>query len=82
LELTSLDLISECSKQKTYQKFYGSLCELLCGENKYVKCFEQLFQEQYKTCHRLSNIELRIIPILFANLFITDSISWTVCINS
>jgi len=47
-------------------------------DKKYVGPFENIFQEQYGTCHRLETTKLRNIAKFFGHLMHTDAISWGV----
>ena len=68
-----------CAQLRTYEKFYGLLAERFCKINqKYVGPFEQIFKEQYDTCHRLELMKLRNVAKLLAHLLFSDAINWTV----
>lgn len=68
-----------CIQQRTYEKFYGLLCERLCLIKKeYMECFMALFKEHYETCHRLDSVKLRNVSMLFAHVLHSDAIPWIV----
>ncbi|KAF1745217.1 hypothetical protein MXB_1005 [Myxobolus squamalis] len=77
-----------CIQQRTYEKFYGLLCQRLCLLKKeYMECFMALFREhvtnfiiisQYDTCHRLDSVKLRNVSLLFSHLLYSDGIPWIV----
>lgn len=50
-------------------------CQL---KREYAAAYESIFPEQYSTCHRLDTNKLRNVSKMFAHLFYTDGISWTV----
>ncbi|KAM9305705.1 pre-mRNA-splicing factor CWC22 homolog [Gastrophryne carolinensis] len=73
-----------CAQQRTYEKFFGLLAGRFCLLKKqYMEAFEAIFKEQYDTIHRLETNKLRNVAKMFAHLFYTDSIPWSVmeCIN-
>ncbi|XP_054643951.1 pre-mRNA-splicing factor CWC22 homolog [Dunckerocampus dactyliophorus] len=68
-----------CAQQRTYEKFFGLLAGRFCLLKKeYMESFESIFAEQYETIHRLETNKLRNVARLFAHLFYTDSIPWSV----
>ncbi|KAF0992822.1 hypothetical protein HZS_6236 [Henneguya salminicola] len=72
-------LMDCCIQQRTYEKFYGLLCERLCLLKKeFMECFMSLYKEHYETCHRLDSVKLRNASLLFAHLLYSDAIPWTV----
>ena len=54
-----------------FQRF----CQL---DKKYVAPYEEIFQEQYETIHRLETSKLRNVAKFFGHLLFTDGISWGV----
>ena len=68
-----------CSQERTYIRFYGLLGQRLCQVNRvYQELFDEAFQEQYATIHRLETNKLRNVAKLFAHLLHTDSMPWFV----
>ena len=68
-----------CAQQRSYEKFFGQLAQRFCQIKKeYVGPFEEIFKEQYETCHRLETNKLRNVSKMFGHLLITDAISWGV----
>ncbi|GFU01499.1 pre-mRNA-splicing factor CWC22 homolog [Nephila pilipes] len=68
-----------CAQQRTYEKFYGLLAQRFCQLNKiYVEPFTEIFENSYKTIHRLETNKLRNVAKFFAHLLYTDAISWNV----
>lgn len=47
-----------------------------------MESFEEIFSEQYDTIHRLETNKLRNVARLFAHLLYTDSVPWSVRIDS
>ena len=75
-------ILNSCAQKRTYEGFFGTIGQRLCSIKKeYVQCFEKAFQDQYDLAHHLDNVKLRIVPTFFAQLLLTDSISWSVCIH-
>ena len=50
-------------------------CQL---DKKYMEPFQNIFQEQFETIHRLETNKLRNVAKFFAHLLHTDAISWGV----
>jgi len=74
-------IIDECGQKRIYQSFFGILGRRLCSlYAKYIKCFEKAFQDQYEIVHHLENDKLKNVSKFFADLLITNSIRWSVCI--
>jgi pre-mRNA-splicing factor CWC22 len=72
-------ILDSCAQQRTFEKFFGLLGQRFCQLNKeYVEHFEQIFKEQYETCHRLDTVKLRNVAKFLSHLLYTDSISWGV----
>ncbi|KFM62437.1 Pre-mRNA-splicing factor CWC22-like protein, partial [Stegodyphus mimosarum] len=68
-----------CAQQRTYEKFFGLLAQRFCQLNKvYVEPFTEIFENSYKTIHRLETNKLRNVAKFFAHLLYTDAISWMV----
>ena len=71
-------IIECCSQERSYQRFYGLLGERFCHINEmWVEKFDNAFQEQYSTVHRLETNKLRNAAKFFAQLFYTDALPWT-----
>ena len=71
-------IIECCSQERSYQRFYGLLGERFCHINEmWVEKFDNAFQEQYSTVHRLETNKLRNVGKCFAQLFYTDVLPWT-----
>lgn len=47
-----------------------------------MESFEAIFSEQYDTIHRLETNKLRNVARLFAHLLYTDSVPWSVRMES
>lgn len=47
-----------------------------------MESFEAIFSEQYETIHRLETNKLRNVARLFAHLLYTDSVPWSVRMES
>lgn len=72
-------ILDSCAQQRTYERFFGLLAQRFCELNKeYVEHFEEIFKQQYETCHRLETVKLRNVSRLLSHLLHTDSISWGV----
>ena len=72
-------ILDACAQQRTYERFFGLLAQRFCELKKeYVECFEDIFKQQYETCHRLETVKLRNVTRLLSHLLYTDSISWGV----
>lgn len=72
-------ILDSCAQQRTYEKFFGLLAQRFCELRKeYVEHFEEIFKQQYETCHRLETVKLRNVSRLLSHLLYTDSISWGV----
>ena len=50
-------------------------------DKKYIGPSQNIFKEQYNTCHRLETNKLRNISKFFGHLLHTDAISWEVLEN-
>lgn len=72
-------ILDACAQQRTYEKFFGLLGQRFCELKKeFVECFEEIFKQQYETCHRLETVKLRNVSRFLSHLLYTDSISWGV----
>ncbi len=72
-------ILDACAQQRTYERFFGLLGQRFCELKKeYVECFEEIFKQQYETCHRLETVKLRNVSRFLSHLLYTDSISWGV----
>ncbi|RNA13990.1 pre-mRNA-splicing factor CWC22 -like protein [Brachionus plicatilis] len=72
-------ILDSCAQQRTYERFFGLLAQRFCELKKeYVEHFEEIFKQQYETCHRLETVKLRNVSKLLSHLLYTDSISWGV----
>ena len=68
-----------CAQQRTYEKFFGLLAQRFCMLKKeFMTPFQDLFREQYDTCHRLETNKLRNVGRFFSHLLHSDAISWEV----
>ena len=72
-------ILDACAQQRTYERFFGLLAQRFCELKKeFVECYEEIFKQQYETCHRLETVKLRNVSKLLSHLLYTDSISWGV----
>ncbi len=72
-------ILDACAQQRTYERFFGLLGQRFCELKKeFVECFEEIFKQQYETCHRLETVKLRNVSRFLSHLLYTDSISWGV----
>ncbi len=72
-------ILDACAQQRTYERFFGLLGQRFCELKKeFVECFEEIFRQQYETCHRLETVKLRNVSRFLSHLLYTDSISWGV----
>ena len=71
-------LVECCSQERSYLRFYGLLGQRLCLLNQaWVAVFDQAFQDQYETVHRLETNKLRNVAKFFGQLFYVDALPWT-----
>jgi pre-mRNA-splicing factor CWC22 len=78
MELSSM-IIECCAQERTYLRYYGLVASNLCKSQKNLQdSFNECFRLQYSTIHRLETNRLRNVARLFAHLFYTDAISWSV----
>ena len=71
-------LVECCSRERSYRRFYGLLGKTLCQLNQaWVAVFNEAFQDQYATVHRLETNKLRNVAKLFGQLFYLDALPWT-----
>lgn len=72
-------LVDCCTQSRTYERFYGLLCERFCRLKKeFQDTFEQVARDTYSTVHRFEITKLRNIARLISHLLFTDAISWMV----
>ncbi|VDO44764.1 unnamed protein product, partial [Haemonchus placei] len=72
-------LVDCCCQQRTYERFYGLLCERFCRLRKeYQITFEKIACDTYATIHRFDITKLRNMARLISHLLFTDAISWTI----
>ncbi|EPB74999.1 MIF4G domain protein [Ancylostoma ceylanicum] len=72
-------LVDCCCQQRTYERFYGLLCERFCRLRKeYQETFEKIACDTYATIHRFDITKLRNMARLVSHLLFTDAISWTI----
>ncbi|CAJ0605770.1 unnamed protein product [Cylicocyclus nassatus] len=72
-------LVDCCCQQRTYERFYGLLCERFCRLRKeYQETFEKIACDTYATIHRFDITKLRNMARLISHLLFTDAISWTI----
>merc|ERR1712216_1111855 len=70
-------LIDCCAMERMFNRFFSLQGERLCRLNpKYQEEFEEAFQAQFNTVHRLETNKLRNIGKFFAHLLFTDAITW------
>lgn len=72
-------LIECCANERSYLRYYGLMGQRFCMvHKKYQDAFDQTFQTQYETIHRLETNKLRNVAKFFAHLVSQDSLPWTV----
>ncbi|KAK6020716.1 hypothetical protein OSTOST_13627, partial [Ostertagia ostertagi] len=83
-------LVDCCCQQRTYERFYGLLCERFCRLRKEYQVpflieihvtsmtFEKIACDTYATIHRFDITKLRNMARLISHLLFTDAISWTI----
>uniref|UniRef100_A0A1I7XQ85 MI domain-containing protein n=1 Tax=Heterorhabditis bacteriophora TaxID=37862 RepID=A0A1I7XQ85_HETBA len=72
-------LVDCCCQQRTYERFYGLLCERFCRLRKeFQVMFEQIARDTYSTVHRFDITKLRNMSKLISHLLFTDAISWNI----
>ncbi|KAE9418407.1 hypothetical protein Angca_009604 [Angiostrongylus cantonensis] len=72
-------LVDCCCQQRTYERFYGLLCERFCRLRKeYQMTFERIACDTYATIHRFDITKLRNMARLISHLLFTDAINWTI----
>ena len=72
-------ILDACAQQRTYERFFGLLAQRFCQLKKeFVEHYEEIFKQQYETCHRLETVKLRNVSKFLSHLLYTDSISWGV----
>lgn len=71
-------VIECCSQERSYLRFYGLLGQRFCQLNQaWVEQFDDAFQQQYATVHRLETNKLRNVAKFFGQLFYADALPWT-----
>jgi len=72
-------LIDCCAMERMFNRFFALQAERLCRLNPvYQERFEDSFNTQFATVHRLETNKLRNIGKFFAHLLYTDGISWSI----
>lgn len=72
-------IIECCSKERSYNQFYGQLGERFCNlKRDYQDQFDEAFATQYAYIHRYETNRLRNIAKFFAHLLYTDALDWGV----
>jgi len=72
-------LIDCCAMERTFQRFFALQCTRLSQLNEaYEQSFLDCFVNEYNGIHRLDSNKLRNTAKLFAHLFFSDAIPWTV----
>lgn len=72
-------LIDCCAMDRMFSRFFPLQAERLCRlKPVYQERFQDSFQEQFVTVHRVETNKLRNIGKLFAHLLFTDAISWSI----
>merc|ERR1712232_141309 len=75
-------LIDCCAMEKQFNRFFCLQGERLCRLNpKYQEEFEEAFNAQFATVHRLETNKLRNIGKFFTHLLYTDALSWGLFLN-
>merc|ERR1712039_67583 len=75
-------LIDCCAMEKQFNRFFCLQAERLCRLNpKYQEEFEEAFNAQFATVHRLETNKLRNIGKFFTHLLYTDALSWGLFLN-
>lgn len=79
-EIELCNMIVECCMQeRTYLRFFGNIGERLCLLNPvYCEKFQEAFEKQFGTVHRLDTNKLRNAAKFFAHLIYTETIDWSV----
>jgi pre-mRNA-splicing factor CWC22 len=75
-------IVDICAQQSTYEPFFGLLGRHICLEGGYVYWFECIFEDVCSISHPFRDVQSRNVAKFFAHLLATDSISWSVCVNS
>jgi len=72
-------LIDCCAMERMFNRFFALQAERLCRINPaYQERFEEAFNQQFTTVHRLETNKLRNIGKFFAHLLLSDGISWSI----
>ncbi|CAM4840767.1 unnamed protein product [Rotaria magnacalcarata] len=72
-------IIDSCAQRRRHEPFLGLLGQRLrLLKSEYVEYFEKAFHDQCDVAHHFENVKLKNVGKLFAHLFLTNSISWTV----
>lgn len=71
-------LIDCCAMERMFNRFFALQAERLCRINPaYQERFQEAFNVQFATVHRLETNKLRNIGKFFAHLLMSDGISWS-----
>jgi len=72
-------LIDCCAMERMFNRFFALQAERLSRLNPvYQERFQDAFETQFATVHRLETNKLRNIGKFFAHLLYTDAISWSI----
>ncbi|VEU20875.1 DEKNAAC101698 [Brettanomyces naardenensis] len=72
-------LVKCCAQEKSYSKFYGLIGEgLILVNRRWEDAFNQVFKENYATCHRFETTLLRNIGTFWGHMFASDKMGWEV----
>lgn len=79
-EIELCNMVTECcTQERTYLRFFGNIGERLCLLNEvYCEKFQESFEKQYGTVHRLDTNKLRNSAKFYAHLMYTETIDWSV----
>lgn len=83
-EILSSIIIKSCTQEKTYSKYYGTICELLILKSPtYRKEFTGLFESNYETIHQIELNGIRNFGKLYGYLIATEKlpISVLLCVK-
>lgn len=70
-------IVKCCAQEKLYSKFYGLIGEGLIGVSpKWEAAFNQVFEDNYKNCHRFEPSLLRNIGSFWGHMFASDRMGW------
>lgn len=78
IELCNM-IVECCTQERTYLRFFGNIGERLCLLNEvYCEKFQESFEKQYATVHRLDTNKLRNSAKFYAHLMYTETIDWSI----